>query len=136
MYMKKKARNQALSVAQMEIMHIVWRLSDATVADVVRELRKKKSVARSTVQTMLGRLEGKGWLRHKEERNAFVYSATTARRKTLQEAVSSLVNSAFEGSAEALVMELLNGRGVSDDEAKQIQSMIDDSLAKREGGQK
>ncbi len=50
----------ALSEAQMEIMNVVWDRGEATVADVWKVLAARRAVARSTVLTMLTRLEEKG----------------------------------------------------------------------------
>ncbi len=114
-----------LSEAQMEIMNVVWNRGEATVADVWKALASKRKVARSTVLTMLMRLQEKGWLCCDEEGHAFRYRATAPREATLGEVVRRLVDTAFGGSAEGLVMALLHDRGVSKEEAKRIKKMID-----------
>ena len=52
-----------LSEAQLEIMNGVWDHGEVTVAEVGKVLAGRRSVARNTVQTVLTRLEDKGWLR-------------------------------------------------------------------------
>ena len=114
-----------LSEAQMEIMSIVWNRGEATVADVWKALGSRRKVARSTVLTMLMRLQEKGWLSCDEEGHAFRYRAAVPREATLSGMVRRLVDTAFGGSAEGLVMALLHDRGVSKEEAKRIKKMID-----------
>jgi BlaI family transcriptional regulator, penicillinase repressor len=114
-----------LSDAQMEIMNAVWDRGEATVADVWKALGARRKVARSTVLTMLMRLQEKGWLCCDEEGHAFRYRATVPREATLGQMVSRLVDKTFGGSAEGLVMALLHGRGVSKEEARRIKKMID-----------
>jgi BlaI family penicillinase repressor len=114
-----------LSAAQLEIMNVVWNRGEATVADVWKALGSRRKVARSTVLTMLERLQEKGWLYCDEEGHAFRYRATVPREATLGEVVRRLVDTAFGGSAEGLVMALLHDRGVSKEEAKRIKKMID-----------
>ena len=114
-----------LSEAQMEIMNIVWNRGEATVADVWKALGSRRKLARSTVLTMLVRLQEKGWLTCDEEGHAFRYRASVPREATLGEMVRRLVDTAFGGSAEGLVMALLHDRGVSKEEAKRIKKMID-----------
>ena len=109
----------------MEIMNVVWNRGEATVADVWKALVSRRKVARSTVLTMLMRLEEKGWLSCDEEGHAFRYRAAVPREATLGEMVRRLVDTAFGGSAEGLVMALLHDRGVSKEEAKRIKKMID-----------
>ena len=117
-----------LSEGQIEIMNVVWDRAPrggATVADVWEALSGRRQVARNTVQTMLTRLEEKGWLTHVEEGPAFRYLPRHPRETAMRGLVRRLVDTAFSGSAEGLVMALLQGRGVSRDEADRIRSMID-----------
>ena len=123
--MVEQKERPPLSEAQMEIMTIVWERGEVTVADVWNELSRRRSVARNTVMTMMKRLEEKGWLRHRVEGNKFLYRAGAERDKTLRRLVSNLVDTAFGGSADDLVMALLDGRGVSPEEAARIRRMIE-----------
>ncbi len=114
-----------LSEAQMEIMNVVWDRGEATVADVWKALCSRRKVARSTVVTMLVRLQEKGWLSCDDDGHAFRYRAAVPRETTLGEVVRRLVDTTFGGSAEGLVMALLHDRGVSKEEARRIKKMID-----------
>ena len=91
-----------LSEAQMEIMNVVWERGEATVADVWKALAARRRVARSTVLTMITRLEEKGWLCCDEAGHAFRYRAAVPREATLGEMVRRLVDTAFAGSAEEI----------------------------------
>jgi BlaI family penicillinase repressor len=126
--MAKQDEPAGLSPAQMEIMNAVWsRPGGATVAEVWRELSARRRVARNTIQTMLVRLEEKGWLTHREEGAGFRYLARRPRAATLRRMVGKLVETAFAGSADSLVMALLQGRGVSKEEAARIRALIDEA---------
>lgn len=113
-----------LSEAQLEIMNVVWDRGEVTVADVWKAVASRRKVSRNTVLTMLTRLEEKGWLSRDEEGHAFRYRATVPREVTLGTMIRRLVDTAFGGSAEGLVMALLHGRGVSREEARRIRTMI------------
>lgn len=113
-----------LSEAQLEIMNIVWDRGVVTVADVWKELAARRKVARNTVLTMLTRLEEKGWVSRDEEEHAHRYRAAVPREVTLGTMIRRLVDTAFGGSAEGLVMALLHGRGISKEEARRIRKMI------------
>ena len=69
-------------------------------------------VCGSTVLTMLARLEEKGWLCCDQEGHAFRYRAAVPRETTLGTVVRRLVDSAFGGSAEGLVLARLHGRNI------------------------
>ena len=113
-----------LSEAQLEIMNVVWDRGEVTVADVWKAVASRRKVSRNTVLTMLTRLEEKGGLNCDGEGHAFRYRATVPREATLGTMIGRLVDTAFGGSAEGLVMALLHGRGVSREEARRIRTMI------------
>ena len=121
----------ALSQAQLEIMHVVWGAREVTVTDVWNVLSQRRQVARNTVLTLMDRLEKKGWLRRRADGQTHYYSAAAPRATTLGNVVHRLVDAAFAGSAEALVLALLEGRGVSDEEARRIRQLIDNAQSRR-----
>jgi BlaI family penicillinase repressor len=120
-----------LSEAQIEIMNIVWDRGEATVADVWRALAARRKVARSTVLTMIVRLQEKGWLRCDDAGHAFRYRAAVPREATLGTMIGRLVDTAFGGSAEGLILALLHGRGVSKEEARRIRKMVAEAEGKK-----
>jgi predicted transcriptional regulator len=122
--MVKDKQRPPLSEAQLEIMNVVWDRGEVTVTGVWQVLSKRRAIARNTVQTMMMRLEEKGWLSHHAEGNRFLYSAVPERTSILKKMVTRLVDTAFGGSAEDMVMALLDGRGVSPEEAARIRKMI------------
>jgi BlaI family penicillinase repressor len=123
----------SLSPGQLEIMDVIWRLGEATVAEVWRALSARRKVARNTVLTTLARLEEKGWLARKSDAHAHVYSATVPRETTLGTMLDQLVETAFGGSAEGLVMTLLQGRKISKDETARLRALIDEAEARSKG---
>ncbi len=122
--MVKRMQPIPLSARQLEIMNIVWARGKVTVAEVWEEMAARHSLARNTVQTLMTRLEEKGWLGHVDEGPAYRYFARRRREATLREMVEQMVDVAFAGSADSLVMALLEARGVSADEAERIRAMI------------
>src|SRR5579862_2295754 len=106
-----------LSEAQTEIMNVVWEHGEATLAQVCAALATRRELARNTVQTQLTRLVEKGWLRHRSEGKAFYYRAAVPREAAQSRVVQRLVDAIFGGSAEGLMMTLLDGRKLSKAEA-------------------
>jgi|SRR5579871_1301873 len=115
----------ALSEAQTEIMNVVWDRGEATLAQVWAALSARREIARNTVQTQLTRLVEKGWLLHRSEGKAFYYRPAVPRQEARSRVVQRLVDAVFEGSAEGLVMTLLDGRKLSKEEADRIRAMIE-----------
>ncbi len=126
-----------LSAAQLEVMHVVWERGDVSITEVWHALAERRKVARATVQTVMTRLEEKGWLTHRNVGQAFLYSAVVDREATQGRLVQDLIEEGFQGAADGLVWALLQGRGISAEEAQRIQQMIDRAEQKKpKGGQK
>jgi len=120
-----------LTDAQREIMEIVWASGEVTVSEVRDALAKKqRDLARNTVQTMIVRLEERGWLQHREQGRTFVYSAARPKTVSLGAKVSQMVDRLFAGSPEDLVNALIEYRGLSNDETERIREMIEQAEGK------
>ena len=126
-----KADSSPLTDAQREIMEIVWERGEVTVSEVRQALAQRRELARNTVQTMIVRLEDKGWLKHRERRRTFVYSANRPRTASLGAKVAQMVDRLFAGSPEEMVTALIEYRGLSPDEAQRIRRMIDKANANK-----
>jgi BlaI family penicillinase repressor len=125
-----------LSEAQLEIINIVWDHGTATVGQVWKALAERRTISRNTVSTMVTRLEEKGWLRHRVIGGTFLYSATRPREKVLPRMIHRLVDAAFQGSAEGLVLTLLEGGRLSIEEVERIKVMLETAeVEMREGKQ-
>jgi predicted transcriptional regulator len=116
---------KALTKAQLAVMNVIWERGEATTTEVWEALRVRRRLARNTIQTTITRLEEKGWLSHREIGRTFLYRAVAPRTATLGRMMRQFVETAFDGSAEGLVMALLQDPGLSSDEARRIRDMID-----------
>ena len=114
-----------LSGAQLEIMEIIWERGEVAVSDVWELLSRRRQIARNTVQTMMVRIEEKGWIRHRAVGRTFLYSAAQPRQARLGQTVHQLLDTVFGGSAEELMTALLEDRTLSKGEAERIRAMID-----------
>lgn len=118
---------QALSEAQQEIMEIIWDHGEVSVSEVWDILREHRDVARNTVQTMIVRIEQKGWIEHRSIGRTFVYKAIQPRTTTLRQRLDDLMSVAGRGAAEALVTTLLEGASLTKAAADRIRAMIDEA---------
>ncbi|XZE53727.1 BlaI/MecI/CopY family transcriptional regulator [Planctomycetaceae bacterium SH139] len=127
--MAKREANP-LTEAQREIMETVWELGEVTVSDVHVRIAEHRAVARNTVQTLMVRLEEKGWLRHVQRGRKFVYSAARTRSKSLGARVAHMVDFMFAGSPEQMVNALLEHRSLSESELQNIRELIEQAELK------
>jgi len=129
-----KVDTTPLTEAQRGIMEVVWDREEVTVTEVRDELARHRDVARNTIQTMIVRLEERGWLKHREEGRTFWYSANRPRTASLGAKVAQMVDRLFAGSPEEMVTALMEYRGLSTDEADRIREMIDATETKSPQG--
>ena len=127
----KPKKLPALSETQMEIMREVWAGGEVTVTQVCEALNRKRPLARNTVHTLMDRLARRGWLKRRLEGQSHFYSASSPRAATLRDLVTRMLDTAFGGSAEELVLTLLRGRRLTDEETSRISKLI--KKAKSEG---
>jgi len=135
--MAKRHEPPALpSDAQVEVLNILWDRGKATVGEVWQAFSARRPVARNTVLTLVTRLEEKGWLRRHAEGNVLRYSTVVPRQTALRQFARQLVDTAFGGSTEGLIMTLLGGGGLSEVEAQRIRAMLDKVRDERKGRNK
>src|SRR5258708_13661158 len=96
-----------LTDQELEIMKIVWERDHTTVRDVYEVLLEKRKVAYTTVMTMMKILEQKKYLRKTQVDRAYVYRPAQPKSKVIGAMVREFVNRVFNGSAEPLLVPLV-----------------------------
>jgi predicted transcriptional regulator len=119
-----KARKPVLTEHELAIMQIVWQRPAVTVRDVYEELLKRRKIAYTTVMTMMGILEAKGYLKRNRDAKAYVYRPTKGKSKVLASMVSDFVNRVFDGSAKPLLVHLVENEHLSQEELDEIAGLL------------
>jgi len=120
----KKPKPNTLSRRERQIMDVLYKLEQATVADVLGRLTGKPNY--STVRAQLRVLEDKGHVQHEEHGLRFIYVPTVPRHIARRSALRHLVETFFEGSAEKVVAALLGGEvsRISQEELDRLARLI------------
>ena len=105
-------------------MKIVWMREAATVRDVYEALLERRKIAYTTVMTMMKILEQKRYLRKTQEDRAYVYKPTKPKNQVIKGMVREFVNRVFNGSAEPLLVHLIEDRQLSQKDVEEIARMI------------
>jgi predicted transcriptional regulator len=95
-----------LSRRERQIMDVLYRRGRATAAEILGELPEPPSY--SAVRAMLRVLEEKKHIRHEEKDLRYVYLPVVPREKARRSAVTHLLDTFFDGSAEQAVATLLD----------------------------
>jgi predicted transcriptional regulator len=125
------ANDRDLSRRERQIMDLLFRTGRATAAEVMEGLSDAPSY--SAVRALLRILEQKGHIRHEEEGRAYVYMPLVRRDAARQSALTHLLKTFFDNSAEQAVAALLaiKGEKMSSAELERMSKMIE--KAKKEG---
>ena len=118
-------KSDTLTGQELEIMKVIWPLGQATVRDVYDALRARRTVAYTTVQTMMNILETKGHLKKEPGEKAQTYAPVRPQRLVVQSMVREFVNRVFDGSARPLLVHLLKEKGLTERERKQLQRLLE-----------
>jgi predicted transcriptional regulator len=108
-------------------MTVLWRKQTATVADVVAELKPRRSVTYSTVQTMLRILETKGYVAHEKVGRAFTYRPLIDEKQARRRALRHLLSRLFDNSPSLLVLNVLEDERIDSTEFERLKKLIEDA---------
>jgi BlaI family transcriptional regulator, penicillinase repressor len=120
-----------LGELQRAVMEVVWRLGQASVHDVLKELGRRKKPAYTTVLTVLQKLEKAGWLEHRAEGKSYVYTPARSRDEAGAGSVRGFLKRVFEGDAVAMFQHLIRESDLSDEDLGELRAMIDEKRKER-----
>jgi predicted transcriptional regulator len=118
-----RSRSATLTSGELEIMKIVWERESATVRDVYEALSATRKVAYTTVMTMMKILEQKKYLKKKLSDRAHVYRAAQPKDTVIGAMVRDFVNRVFNGSAEPLLVHLVEEHDLSREDLEEIAAL-------------
>jgi predicted transcriptional regulator len=120
-----KRQLQAMSPAETEILRLVWQLGQATVQQVCNQLPPKRNIAYKTVQTLLRRLQEKGYLRHKIQGKAYVFFPAVKREDVVKRTVLDFLDRLFAGDPRPLMQFLAEDGRIDTDDIERLKKLID-----------
>ena len=115
----------ALSPAETEVVRIVWQLGQGTVQQVLDALPAGRRIAYATVQTLLRRLEAKGYVRHERQGKAHVFHPAVRSEEVIRRTVGDFVNRLFDGDPVPLLLHLADRAELSDEDVRRLREFID-----------
>jgi predicted transcriptional regulator len=115
-----------LTPQELAIMKVVWRLGSVTVRDVYEAMRAERTVAYTTIMTMMRILEEKGYLLKSSSERAFVYTPAKPRQQVLGAMVRDFVDRVFDGASASLLLHLAKDNKLTDKQRKVVRKLIKD----------
>ena len=109
---------------ELEILKILWRDGPSNVRRVRDALVDFRDLAYTSVMTMMTIMAKKGYLKRRKGEGGYVYRAAISAESTTRGMLRDLVDRAFDGSAAALMVNLLETRDIDADELRQLRELI------------
>ena len=126
-----RRKNEQLTPMELEIMNVLWETGAANVQTVQQQL--DRPLAYTTVQTVLNILLRKGRVKRTLRDRAYFYKPAVSRGRVGRETLSDLVDRLFGGSAESLVMSLLEAKHITPEELARLQRLVKKSQEEHHG---
>ena len=121
-----KTRVPRPTEAELAILRVLWQRGPSTVREVQEVLNDAKKTGYTTVLKLMQIMLEKGLLERNERQRTHVYRPRVPEERTQRQLVGDLIDRAFSGSAQKLVMQALTAKKVSAEELDQIRSLLDE----------
>ena len=117
---------------EFAILKVLWQKAPQTVEAVREALAAAgRELAHSSVITIMNIMVRKKYLQRKKRGRAFEYEPLVDGQAVNRRMLSDIVNRVFDGSAAAVLVELLNTSDVSEDELTEIRRLINRKARER-----
>jgi BlaI family penicillinase repressor len=122
-----RPKHTTLTPQELEIMKLVWLRETATVRDIYEALLDKRKIAYTTVMTMMKILETKGYLKKRRQDRAFIYRPAHPKSQVIGGMLREFIDRVFNGSAEPLLVHLVQSRQIREKDLQKIVRMIEEA---------
>ena len=116
--------SSTLTEAELRLMKILWRRGESCVADLVRAMPASEPLAYNSVLTTIRILEQKGYVEHRQEGRAFLYTPIVVEHEASRSEVRRILGRFFGNSRERLLLSLLGDDDISADELERLKQAI------------
>ena len=116
--------SSTLTKAELRLMKVLWTRGESSVADMVAATVDDGELAYNSVLTTIRILESKGYVSHRQEGRAFVYSSAVGEDDASRSEVKHLLQRFFGNSRERLLLSLLGDEELTPEELKRLKEAI------------
>ena len=128
--MARKKEGDQLTPLELEIMKVLWETGPATVQVVQERLEATRGLAYTSVQTMLNVLHRKRKVERELRDRAYLYAPVVTRAEVVSTTMGDIIDRLFGGSAESLVLSLVEAKRLSPEKLARLQSLVDEKRPK------
>ena len=117
-------KSNTLTEAELRLMKLLWTRGESAVSDLVAAIPDGEALAYTSVLTTIRILEQKGYVCHRQEGRAFLYSPCVAERDASRSEIRHMMHRFFGNSRERLLLSLLGDDDIDSDELQRLKDVI------------
>ena len=113
-----------LAELQLAIMQVLWERKEATVGEVRDALESVRSLAYTTVGTMLTKMEDKDLVDHYSDGRVNIYRPLVQQEQVRGSMVADLADRLFQGDITQMMCHLLDGENLTRNDLAELKKRI------------
>ncbi len=118
-------KQQPLANAELAVMNLLWEQDRLTARSIREQLYPDASKAQhGTVQRLLQRLEGKGFVERDRELPVYLFSAAISRQAYASSQLESLADKLTGGSLAPIITHMLEEKKISRAEVRRLRQIL------------
>jgi BlaI family penicillinase repressor len=118
--------------SELSILRVLWQLGPSTVREVYEVLNQTQQSGYTTILKFMQIMLEKGLVRRDDSRKTHIYESVLKEEETQRQLVGDLLQRAFGGSAQKLVLQALSSERTSAEELAEIRRFINRMEKKKE----
>jgi predicted transcriptional regulator len=117
-------KSNTLTEAELRLMKLLWARGESAVSDLVAAIPEGETLAYTTVLTTIRILEQKGYVKHRQEARAFLYSPCVAEHEASRSEIRHTMQRFFGNSRERLLLSVLGDDDIDPEELSRLKALI------------
>lgn len=118
---------QNISESELEVMKVLWKIGEASSAQIIEQLKESSDWKPKTIQTLITRLVSKGFIDvDKTNRKLFIYKPAISEREYKDFASKSFLEKLYNGSINKMVLSFVKENKLSKEEIDELRDILKD----------
>ena len=117
-------KSNTLTEAELRLMKLLWTRGESAVSDLVAAIPDGEALAYTSVLTTVRILEQKGYVKHRQEGRAFLYSPCVAEHEASRSEIKHMMQRFFGNSRERLLLSVLGDDDIDPEELSRLKALI------------
>lgn len=112
--------------AELEILTVLWSRGPSTVREVHDTITRRRPARYTTILKLLQIMDEKGLVRRDQKQRAHIYASAQSREVTQRQLAGDLLQRAFNGSPQSLMLGALGARKTSREDLAELRRLLDE----------